>query len=103
MPDTDDSIERAAPLSIVAGSASPDAASSALADLLARVEAAEARAADAEKAAADLAAAHAAQTPAEPAPEPDYTGLVWMTRGSEVLPIHPTCVAEHKSLGFVPA
>ena len=47
--------------------------------------------------------AAAARTSSKPLPEdaePDYSGLVQMEQGGEEIHVHPSCVDDHKRLGW---
>jgi hypothetical protein len=42
-----------------------------------------------------------AEVAAEPAPEPDLTGLIKVSKNGEVLHVHPSALQQHKQLGWL--
>jgi hypothetical protein len=56
--------------------------------------------ADAQRLADEAAAAKPKGKPAVADDEPDYTGLVKVEQGGEELHVHPSCLEDHKRLGW---
>lgn|GEM_PF-2462919 len=56
--------------------------------------------ADAQRLADDAAAAKPKAKPVVEDEEPDYTGLVKVELGGEELHVHPSCLDDHKRLGW---
>jgi len=56
--------------------------------------------ADAQRLADEAAAAKPKGKPVSEDDEPDYTGLVKVEQGGEQLHVHPSCLDDHKRLGW---
>jgi len=57
-------------------------------------------AADVQRLADEAAAAKSQSNPVVEDDEPDYTGLVKVEQGGEELHVHPSCLDDHKRLGW---
>jgi len=57
-------------------------------------------AAEAQRLADEAAAAKSQSNPVAEDDEPDYTGLVKVEQGGEELHVHPSCLDDHKRLGW---